>query len=74
MTAEPARDSRTPMPLIVTGRLPWSSVTELREFVQEKLEGRQLVFALADDLLIASWAVSRTAAQSVAPSGTEPGS
>jgi hypothetical protein len=36
----------------------FDSVTELQEFVQEKLNGRQLVFALADDLLISSWAVS----------------
>jgi hypothetical protein len=36
----------------------FGSVTELREFVQGKLNGRQLVFALADDLLISSWAVS----------------
>src|ERR1700722_20163565 len=36
----------------------FGSVTELRELVQEKLNGRQLVFALADDLLISSWAVS----------------
>lgn len=36
----------------------FASLTELREFVQEKLNGRQLVFALADDLLISSWAVS----------------
>jgi hypothetical protein len=36
----------------------FASVAELREFVQEKLDGRQLVFALADDLLISGWAVS----------------
>jgi hypothetical protein len=36
----------------------FASLTELREFVQEKLNGRQLLFALADDLLISSWAVS----------------
>jgi hypothetical protein len=36
----------------------FASLTELRQFVQEKLNGRQLVFALADDLLISSWAVS----------------
>jgi deoxyribodipyrimidine photolyase len=36
----------------------FASVSELREFVQEKLNGRQLVFAFADDLLITSWAVS----------------
>lgn len=36
----------------------FASVSELRAFVQEKLDGRQLVFALADDLLISSWAVS----------------
>jgi hypothetical protein len=33
-------------------------MTELREFVHEQLTGRQLVLALADDLLITSWAVS----------------
>jgi hypothetical protein len=38
--------------------MSFGSVTELREFVQERLNGRQLVFALADDLLISSWAVS----------------
>ena len=38
--------------------LSFASVAELREFVQGKLNGRQLVFALADDLLISSWAVS----------------
>jgi hypothetical protein len=36
----------------------FASLTELRDFVHEKLTGRQLVFALADDLLISSWAVS----------------
>jgi hypothetical protein len=36
----------------------FDSVTELQKFVQDKLTGRQLVFALADDLLISSWAVS----------------
>jgi hypothetical protein len=36
----------------------FASLTDLREYVQEKLNGRQLVFALADDLLISSWAVS----------------
>ena len=36
----------------------FASLTELRKFVHEKLTGRQLVFALADDLLISSWAVS----------------
>jgi len=34
------------------------SVSELRQFVQEKLTGRKLVFALADDLIISSWAVA----------------
>jgi hypothetical protein len=38
--------------------LAFASVAELREFVQGELNGRQLVFALADDLLISSWAVS----------------
>jgi hypothetical protein len=36
----------------------FASPVELREFVLQKLTGRQLVFALADDLLISSWAVS----------------
>jgi hypothetical protein len=36
----------------------FASLTELREFVHEKLNGRQLVFALADHLLITSRAVS----------------
>jgi hypothetical protein len=36
----------------------FASLTGLREFVQEKLTGRQLAFALADDLLISSWAMS----------------
>jgi hypothetical protein len=36
----------------------FASLSELRHFVQEMLTGRQLVFALADDLLISSWAVS----------------
>jgi hypothetical protein len=36
----------------------FDSVTELQEFVHEKLTGRQLVFALADDLVISSWAAS----------------
>jgi hypothetical protein len=31
---------------------------ELRQFVQETLAGRQLVLALADDLVISNWAVS----------------
>jgi hypothetical protein len=35
-----------------------ASVAELREFVHGKLNGRQLVFALADDLLTSSWALS----------------
>jgi hypothetical protein len=38
--------------------LSFASVAELREFVEGELNGRQLVFALADDLLISSWAVS----------------
>jgi hypothetical protein len=39
--------------------LSFVSVTELREFLQGKPNGRQLMFALADDLLISSsWAVS----------------
>jgi hypothetical protein len=36
----------------------FASVPELRTFVQRLLSGRQLVFALADDLIINSWAVS----------------
>jgi hypothetical protein len=36
----------------------FASLSDLRQFVQETLTGRQLVFALADDLLISSWAVS----------------
>jgi len=36
----------------------FASLFDLRHFVQETLTGRQLVFALADDLLISSWSVS----------------
>jgi hypothetical protein len=45
----------------------FASPTELNEFVHEKLKGRQLVFALADDLLITNWAGSETAALGEAP-------
>lgn len=36
----------------------FSSVLELRQFVEGTLMGRRLVLALADDLLINSWTVS----------------
>ena len=36
----------------------FASVPELHASVQQLLAGRQLVFALADDLIISSWAVS----------------
>lgn len=36
----------------------FSSVIELRQFAEETLAGRRLVLALADDLVINSWAVS----------------
>jgi hypothetical protein len=38
--------------------LSFASGIELREFVQDKFNGRQLVLALAHDLRITSWAVS----------------
>lgn len=37
----------------------FSSVIELKEFAEGLLEGRPLVLALADDLLINSWTVER---------------
>ena len=43
--------------------LSFASVAELREFVQGELNGRHLMFALADDLLISSWAVSKKEAR-----------